>query len=53
MWELIVCTAVAWGGCVERPPVYFSGHEFCMRALVEQRKKTDTRAIYCRPAKLT
>lgn len=45
MWELIVCVAVAWGGCVERPPTYFASKEFCQRALV----KVHATSAYCRP----
>lgn len=50
MWELIVCVAVTWGGCVERPPVYFAGKEFCYRALAAT-PRGGVMAIYCRPAR--
>ncbi len=47
MWELIVCVAVAWGGCVERTPTIYASKEFCQRALVAMNKDKVTSA-YCR-----
>lgn len=51
MWELIMCVAVAWGGCVERPPVVFAGQVFCERARDQIIKRPEVRQIYCRPRK--
>jgi hypothetical protein len=49
MWELVVCVAVAWGGCVERTPTTFANKEFCQRALVDMKKdKEKITSAYCR-----
>lgn len=51
MYELIICLAVTWGGtCQEQRPVYFSGRDFCERAIVAaKRANPRITAIYCRP----
>lgn len=49
MWELVICLATAWGHCYDRPPIYFASRDFCERALAEEKKRPEVRAIYCRP----
>lgn len=50
MYELIVCTVVAWSSsCQPQPPVFFPDVYFCehgAQRVLAQRK--DVRTLYCR-----
>lgn len=49
MYELIVCLAVAWGGCQEQRPVLYASKTFCERAIPAAKARyPKALAVYCR-----